>query len=210
MAENSGDLSLGYMMGQSENNRNGFFGGDGGWLGLIVLALLFGWGGNGGGLFGNGGGNMNAGFAWQNIDGGIRAIQNGISDATYALNNTIVNGFHGVDNQLCGLSRQMSECCCDIKQTINNSTREVLDFLVNDKMSTLQNENQALKFQASQTAQNAFITANQEAQTAELIRRLGADCPTPAYVVQPPTPVTFPTNNCGCGCGNAYGYGYAG
>lgn len=194
MAENSGDLSLGYMMGQSENNRNGFFGGDGGWLGLIVLALLFGWGGNGGGLFGNGGGNMNAGFAWQNIDGGIRAIQNGISDATYALNNTIVNGFHGVDNQLCGLSRQMSECCCDIKQTINNSTREVLDFLVQDKISTLQNENQALKFQASQVAQNQFITQ----VGSDIVNRLQPP-PVPAYVVQNPY--------ASYGWGGGYGYG---
>ena len=43
-----------------------------------------------------------------------------------------------------------------------------------------------------------------------------ADCPTPAYVVQPPTPVNFPVNACGqvafanhgCGCGNGYGFGY--
>ena len=68
-----------------------------------------------------------------------------------------------------------------------------------------------LELSASQAAQNAYITANQSAQTAELIRRLGADCPQPAYVVQPPQPVTFPTNCCGgvnyagygnngCGC----------
>ena len=99
----------------------------------------------------------------------------------------------------------------DILENNNNNTRAILDFLTQDKISTLQAENQTLKFQASQTAQNAFITANQEAQTAELIRRLGADCPQPAYVVQPPQPVTFPTNCCGqfagfnncnsnCGC----------
>ena len=83
----------------------------------------------------------------------------------------------------------------------------MLDFLVNDKIATLQAENQNLKLKASQSEQNAFITANQQAQTAEIIRRLGADCPTPAYVVQPPQPVTFPTNCCGqfSGYGN-YGY----
>ena len=85
----------------------------------------------------------------------------------------------------------------DILENNNNNTRAILDFLTQDKISTLTAENQALKFQASQTAQNAFITANQDAQTAELIRRLGADCPVNAYVVQPPTPVTFPTNCCG-------------
>ena len=70
---------------------------------------------------------------------------------------------------------------------------------LNDKYQAALAENQALKFQASQTAQNAFITANQEAQTAELLRRLGRDCPVPAYVVQPPQPVTFPQycNPCG-------------
>ena len=73
---------------------------------------------------------------------------------------------------------------------------------LNDKYQAALAENQALKFQASQTAQNAFITANQEAQTAELLRRLGRDCPVPAYVVQPPQPVTFPNFCNGCGtCG---------
>lgn len=91
----------------------------------------------------------------------------------------------------------------DILENANSNTRAILDFLTQDKIATLTAENQSLKFQASQTAQNAFITANQQAQTAELIRRLGADCPTPAYVVQPPTPVHFPYSGCGNG---AYGY----
>lgn len=66
-------------------------------------------------------------------------------------------------------------------------------------------ENQSLKFQASQTAQNAYLTANQSAQTAELIRRLGADCPTPAYIVPNPNSCynyQVTQSNCGCGCGN--------
>lgn len=98
----------------------------------------------------------------------------------------------------------------DIIDNQNAGTRAILDFLTNDKIATLTAENQSLKFQASQTAQNAFITANQDAQTAELIRRLGADYPQPSYVVQPPTPVTFPTNCCGTfsgysGCNNGCG-----
>ena len=71
---------------------------------------------------------------------------------------------------------------------------------LNDKYQAALAENQALKFQASQTAQNAFITANQEAQTAELLRRLGRDCPVPAYWVNPPTPVPVPCGTCNtCG-----------
>lgn len=113
------------------------------------------------------------------------------------------------------LSAQLAQCCCDnraaiadvkyamatescaTRNTIQNTTRDIidnanansraiLDFLTQDKIATLTAENQSLKFQASQTAQNAFITANQEAQTAELIRRLGRDCPVPAYVVPNP------------------------
>jgi hypothetical protein len=97
---------------------------------------------------------------------------------------------------------------CDIIRAGQDNTRAILDFLTQDKISTLTAENQALKFQASQTAQNAFIGATIDASRAELIRRLGADCPVNAVVVQPNTPVTFPTN-C-CGTVNVAGYGYNG
>ena len=177
--------------------------------------------------------DINEGFALNNITSGITAIQQGICDATYALTGAITNGFHGVDRGLCDLSHQLSDCCCenraaiaqvrydmatqacdtrnliqnttrDLMDSQNANTRAILDFLTNDKISTLQAENTALKFAASQSAQNAFITANQEAQTATLLRRLGADCPTPAYLVQPPTPINFPLNGCGT---VQFGYG---
>lgn len=91
----------------------------------------------------------------------------------------------------------------DVIDNANANSRAILDFLTQDKIATLTAENQSLKFAASQTAQNAFIAANQEAQTAELIRRLGRDCPVPAYVVPNPNccynaNVTF-GNGCGCG-----------
>lgn len=122
-----------------------------------------------------------------------------IKDARYDM----ATQSNALQNTLCNNTR-------DIIDNQNAGTRAILDFLTQDKISSLTAENQALKFQASQTAQNAFITANQEAQTAELIRRLGADCPVNAYVVQPPTPVTFPTNCFGTftgfnGCGNGCG-----
>ena len=62
-----------------------------------------------------------------------------------------------------------------------------------------QAENQSLKLAASQAAQNAFITANQEAQTAELIRRINP-MPVPAYQVPAPYPYCGTYNGCGCGC----------
>ena len=201
----------------------GGFGGFGGGAGLQGMATRA---------------DINEGFALNNITSGITAIQQGICDATYALTGAITNGFHGVDRGFCDLSHQLSDCCCENRAAIaqvrydmatqacdtrnliqsttrdlidnqNANTRAILDFLTQDKISTLTAENQALKFQASQAQQNAFITANQDAQTATLLRRLGADCPTPAYLVQPPTPINFPLNGCGhvqfgygggCGC----------
>lgn len=115
----------------------------------------------------------------------------------------------------------MAKNTCDITNAINNSTRDIIDsqrdgtnailnFLTQDKIATLQAENQSLKFAASQTAQNAYLTATIDAGNAELIRRLGRDCPIPAYVVPNPnccygTPVGVINNGCGynngCGCG---------
>lgn len=135
MAENSGDLSLGYMMGQSEgNNSGGGFGnfGEGLWA-VIILAILFGRGGFGGfGGFGGGGGGdgVSAGFAWQGIDNGIRGIQQGLCDGFYAVNTGMLNGFHGVDNAICSLgyntqsgfnslSHQLSDCCCTTQRAID-------------------------------------------------------------------------------------------
>lgn len=168
---------------------------------------------------------------------GQAGIQQTLCQGFNGVNTAILQGFNGVDNAVCtlgyntqagfnGLSRQLAECCCDTRAAIadvkyanerntfdivksgQDNTRAILDFLTQDKIATLTAENQSLKFAASQSAQNAFITANQQAQTAELIRRLGADCPQPAYVVQPPQPVTFATN-C-CGGTNVAGYGYNG
>jgi hypothetical protein len=229
--------------------NNGFLNGDGLW-GLIIILALLGWGGNGfgfGGGFGGGRGSVEpcatqadvrAAVDQQTLISKLDNQTYGLADSTYALNNTITNGFHGVDNAICtlgyqtqsgfnALGHQISDCCCqtqrliergfadtnynmatqacDTRHAIQDSTRQILDFLTTDKIASLQAENQALKFKASQAEQNAFITANQQAQTAELIRRLGADCPVNAYVVQPPTPVTFPVN-C-CGQFNGYGYG---
>lgn len=122
---------------------------------------------------------------------------------------------HSIDSCCCTTQRSLDSVkyenaknTCDIIRAGQDNTRAILDFLTTDKISTLTAENQALKFQASQTAQNAFITANQEAQTAELIRRLGRDCPVPAYVVPNPNccygnpvGVNYGYNNgCGCGC----------
>lgn len=243
--------------GGNRGGEDGFGMGNNGWW--IILLFLFGFGNRGfGGFGGNASGcgapcatqaDVRSAVDQQTLINKLDQQTYGIADSTYALNNAVTNGFHGVDNAICNLGynmqsgfnsigHQLSDCCCqtqraidgvnynmakgfcDISNVIQNTTRDVidnqnansraiLDFLTQDKIATLTAENQSLKFRASQSEQNAFIAANQQAQTAELIRRLGADCPSPAYIVQPPTPVNFPTNGCGqvqfapqgCGCG---------
>ena len=149
------------------------------------------------------------------------------------LNTALLQGFNGVERGFCDISHQISDCCCGTKQAIadvkytvaqeacetrhamsnntrdiidnaNANSRAILDFLTNDKIATLTAENQSLKFAASQSAQNAYITASQEAQTAELIRRLGRDCPVPAYVVPNPNCCYNPVSFNGCGCNGGF------
>lgn len=221
---------------------NGGFGGFGdGWLGLIVILALLGWGGNGfgGGFGGNRGfaepcatqADVRAAVDQQTLISKLDQQTYGLADSTYALNNAITTGFHGVDNAICTLGynvqngfntlgHQISDCCCatqraidgvsynlatqacdtrraitdstrDIIENQNCNTRSILDFLVNDKLSTLQAENQELRLQASQAKQNAYLV--NELRPA----------PIPAYTVANPYCCN---NNFGCGyCnGNAF------
>lgn len=156
---------------------------------------------------------------------GFTALGNQIASCCCDLNGAVKDSVtQGIMNTN-AIQTQLADCCCSFDkaimqnrydaQTHNNNTLlaidklgdRIIDFMTQDKIATLQSENQALKFAASQAAQNTFITANQEAQTAELIRRLGIPNPVPAYVVNPPFPAVnykaggcydFGNNCCGC------------
>ena len=112
------------------------------------------------------------------------------------------------------LDRRISDCCCDIEkmnmqnrfdaqayncntlQAIDKLGDRIIDYMSNEKIQALRDDNMALRLAASQAKQNEY-----------LISRLGDKCPEPAYIVQPPQQVTFPTNCCGTvnyasnGCG---------
>ena len=262
MFNTTSGYSLSDIAAVSGSNRgnNGFGDGNDWWI--ILLFLFIGLGGRG---FGNGYGNngvegmpavpyfgghcatkedVRAAVDQQTLISKLDQQTYGLADSTYALNNAVTTGFHGVDNALCtlgyqtqagftalgsqlaecccdtraaindvktqgimntnALSSQLASCCCDIEkanmenrfaaQTYNCNTLQaidklgdrIIDFLTQDKIASLAAENQSLKFAASQANQNAFIVANQEAQTAELIRRLATPYPVPAYVVPNP------------------------
>ena len=236
MTENGYSLSDIAAVSNGRNN-DGMFGGD--WSAWIILFLLFGLFGNGngfgfGGGFGGRGGQpaTTADLTAQGIVSKLDGLTNGLSDSTYALNNTISGGFNALQAQLAdcccatqraidGVNYNMATQACDTRNVIQNSTRDILesnnantrailDFLTQDKIATLTAENQNLKLAASQSNQNAVLMAAMDANKAEILRRTGAECPTAAYIVQPPQPVTFPTNCCGqfsgynngCGCGS--------
>lgn len=165
---------------------------------------------------------------------GQAGIQQTLCQGFSGVNTAVLQAQNAAEKGFAQVGYQIADCCCqtqraidgvnynaakntcDITNAIHTSTRDIIDaqrdgtnailnFLTQDKIATLQAENQSLKFAASQTAQNAFITANQEAQTAEIIRRLGRDCPVPAYVVPNPnccyTPNFSAYNGCGCNSG---------
>lgn len=154
---------------------------------------------------------------------GQASMQNFINQGFAGLNQTVTNGFAGVNNAICtlgyqnaqlinGLSRELADCCCATQRSIDSvkyenakntcdiiragqdNTRAILDYLTGEKISSLQAENAGLKAQISNDRQSAYI-----------IDKL-SPCPAPAYVVQAPSKVNFPTD----GCGNFTGFGGCG
>ena len=131
MFNNSG-YSLSDIAAVSRNGEDGFFGGNNGWW-IILLFLFAGWGGNG---FGFGGGghaatteDVRAAVDQQTLISKLDQQTYGLADSTYALNNAITTGFHGVDTAVCnlgynmqagfnGLGHQLSDCCCATQRLI--------------------------------------------------------------------------------------------
>ena len=54
----------------------------------------------------------------------------------------------------CAVNTNVANVARDIIDNQNANTRSILDFIIQDKLSTLQSENQSLRLAASQAAQN--------------------------------------------------------
>ena len=144
-----------------------------------------------------------------NMQAGFNTLAHQLSDCCCENGRAMERSFaelnYNLATQACDTRRAISDSTRDIIDANNAGVRSILDFLTQDKIATLTAENQSLKFAASQAAQNAFIAANQEAQTAELIRRLDTPCPVPAYVVPNPNCCyNYGVVSNGCGCGTGY------
>lgn len=108
-----------------------------------------------------------------------RLIERGLCEVNY-----------NILTQSNGLNTSIATAARDIIENNNNGVRSILDFLTQDKISTLQAENQALRLTASQQAQNAF-----------LIDQLGTKAPIPAYMVANPYSIYSGYGYCNTGCG---------
>ena len=127
-------------------------GNNGGWLWIIVVfALLFGWGNGGFGGFGgnNGGGYVATAATQADIQRGFHnsavickldGISNGLCDGFYAMNNSMLTGFNGINTNIMqtgygiqqainadtvanmqntnALQSQLANCCCETREAI--------------------------------------------------------------------------------------------
>lgn len=175
--------------------------------------------------------DINEGFALNGLQNGQTSIKDAVTNGFHGVDTAVCQLRYQTQQGFNSLASQLASCCCETQSaiqgvrydiatsaaatqnTIQNTTRDVienansnakaiLDALNQNYIRSLENENQSLKLAASQADQNAVLKAAMDANTAELLRRTGHDCPTPAYVVQPPAPVTFPNwcNTCAtCG-----------
>ena len=171
--------------------------------------------------------DISEGFALNGLQNGQNSIRDAVSNGFHGVDNAVCTLGYQTQQGFNALGAQMAQCCCDTQRaidgvnynmatqacdtrnTIQNSTRDIidnanansraiLDFLTQDKITTLQAENQSLKLAASQANQNSYLTATLDAQTNELIRRINP-MPIPAYQV--PNPYAgCGCNPCGCGC----------
>lgn len=95
----------------------------------------------------------------------------------------------------CAVTNTVQNTTRDVIENANSNTRAILDFLVKDKISTLENENQALRLATSQYKQNSYLV--------DQLR----PCPIPAYLsCSPYTSFSLPYNgDGGCNCGRNFG-----
>ena len=163
---------------------------------------------------------------------GFYAMNTSLLNGFAGVNNSIMTNGYETRNAIQGVSSQLANCCCDTREgiqginynlatntcalqnTMNMNTRDIVDTVnanyraLHDEIVANRIEDKNAQITAQQNEINALrLKASQEAQNAYLISQLGPKCPEPAYVVNGPTPVNFPTNCCNTfsgfnSCGN--------
>ena len=98
----------------------------------------------------------------------------------------------------CALQNTMNSNTRDIIDSQNAGTRAILDYLCQEKIASLQAENNDLRRAASQDRQSALLTTAMSAQTQQIINAVNPTA-IPAYVVPNPNAYAYGCNS-GCGC----------
>ena len=169
-------------------NGNGMFG-DGGWwivLLIIVIAALGGnWGGN------NNGGLHGGGYASAPIivnDGGSNggAVQRGFDQAA------VMSGITGVQSGVQNLSTQLCNCCCDMQNTVNQGFFGVQNALCNGFNGVEQNANT----RQIANMQQAFAAQTAMAQGFNQLGSQFADCCCENRLATERLNYTISTENC--------------
>lgn len=146
----SNGVSLADIAAVTGNNRdNDGMWGNGAWW--IVILLIFGWGGFGNNGWGNGNGMgstsaaytdsaIQRGFDNQAVISKLDGITNGLCDGFYAVNNSMLTGFNGINTNIMqtgygiqqainadtianmqntnALQAQLANCCCETREAI--------------------------------------------------------------------------------------------
>ncbi|MFQ6744645.1 MAG: hypothetical protein ACLRFN_01535 [Alphaproteobacteria bacterium] len=220
---NNGYPAMPVFMGGGFGGYGSGLGGD--WLGLILLALIFG-NGWGGGFGGFGGGNgafgtaaLAQGFADNRVLAKLDGITQGLCDGFYAQNTNMLTGFSSIGSQIaenrfaaqqccCETNRNIDavrfdnqKCCCEITNAIHREGEETRALI---NANTMQNLRDKLA-DKDRDLQTANFQLSQQAQNATLINTL-RPFPTPSYITC--SPYESARGNHGAyGCGGC-GFGY--
>ncbi len=100
----------------------------------------------------------------------------------------------------CALQNTMNSNTRDIIDSQNAGTRAILDYLCQEKISSLQAENSDLRRAASQERQSALLTTAMSAQTNQIIDAIR---PTPVPAFPAANLYGYAYNGCNSGCGCA-------
>lgn len=205
----------------------GGFGGENGWWVILFIILLFGWGRNG---YGNNNGSVMDGYVltsdFASVERKLDAVNNGICDSTFALNNSINGGFATAElsranqqaalmQQLNAMQMQSQECCCenraaiaqvrydmatqacDTRNTVQTAARDIVENANANSRAILDFLTQS-KLQDLQSAnQELRLAASQAAQNNYLISQL-RPTPIPSYPSCNPWASGSYTGCCGC------------
>lgn len=125
------------------------------------------------------------------------ALQSQLANCCCETREAIQGVRYDMAQDTCALQNTMNTNTRDIIESQNAGTRAILDYLCNEKISSLQAENNDLRRAASQDRQSALLTTQMAAQTQQIINAVNP-APIPAYSV--PNPNVYYGCNNGCGC----------